>query len=331
MQEIIALLENLTGGNLGTITLMVVFVATALLIFGLMQWLMQGVTPVERRLQEIAEKSEAHVTHQEGEFTVRWIEPVAKIILPKEGWRRSQLRTRLVRAGYRGHNALQVFLSVKLLLAAAPLVILFLYFLASPLLAAAPGVVLNQEFALTILLPAAIIGFYLPDLYIRQRVHNRQIGFTEAFPDAMDMLVVCVEAGLGLDAAIQRVGEEMVISHPELATEFSVLSLELRAGKSREEALRALADRMGIDDVQALTTLLIQAEHFGTSVAGALREHSNEMRIKRIQRAREKAAKLPVKLIFPIVFCIFPALFLIILGPAIVQIFKGLIFLSGGN
>jgi tight adherence protein C len=330
MQDIIALLENLTGGNLDDVTLLLVFIATSLLFYGVMQWLMRGMSPVQRRLQAIAETTEAHNTHQEGEFTVRWVEPVVKIILPKEGWKRSQLKTRMIRAGLRRPGALQTFLIAKLLLAAAPLIILALFFLASPFLAIAPGFVLNQEFAITVLLPAAIIGYYLPDIYIYRKVRNRQLDFIEGFPDAMDMLVVCVEAGLGLDAAIQRVGHEMSVSHPELASEFNVLSLELRAGKSREEALRSLADRTGVTDVQALTTLLIQAEHFGTSVASALSEHANDMRIKRIQRAREKAAKLAVKLIFPIVFFIFPALFLVILGPALIQIFKGLTVLTGG-
>jgi tight adherence protein C len=330
MQDIIALLENMTGGNLDDVTLMLVFIATSLLFFGVMQWLMRGMSPVQRRLQAIAETTEAHNSHQEGEFTVRWVEPVVKIILPKEGWKRSQLKTRLIRAGYRNPRALQTFLGAKLLLALAPLIILFLFFVASPFLAITPGFVLNQKFALTVLLPAAILGFYVPDLYIYRKVRNRQLNFIEAFPDAMDMLVVCVEAGLGLDAAIQRVGQEMIISHPELASEFNVLSLELRAGKSREEALRSLADRTGVADVQALTTLLIQAEHFGTSVASALSEHSTDMRIKRIQRAREKAAKLAVKLIFPIIFCIFPALFLVVLGPALVQIVKGFRSVTGG-
>lgn len=328
MQEIIAQLENLAG--LDDVTLMLVFVATTLLFFGVMQWLMRGMTPVQRRLQAIADTTEAHNEHQEGEFTVRWVEPVVKIILPKEGWKRSQLKTRLIRAGYRGPSALQTFLGAKLLFALAPLIMLFLVFIASPFLAFVPGFVVNQNFALTILLPAAIICFYVPDLYILRKVSHRQLCFVEAFPDAMDMLVVCVEAGLGLDAAIQRVGKEMMGSHPELASEFNVLSLELRAGKSREEALRSLADRTGVPDVQALTTLLIQAEHFGTSIASALSEHSTDMRVKRIQRAREKAAKLAVKLIFPIIFFIFPALFLVVLGPALVQIVKGFRAVTGG-
>ena len=323
MQEILELFRNLTDGDLDGVTLTLVFMATSLLFFVVMQWLMRGITPVQRRLQAIADKTQIHNEHQEGGFTVRWIEPVAKIILPKEGWKRSKIKIRLVRAGYRGPKALQIFLVAKFVFALTPLIILLLVFIASPFLAFAPGIVLDQKFAITVLLPVAILAFYIPDLYIHRRVSERQLCFIEAFPDAMDMLVVCVEAGLGLDAAIQRVGREMMGSHPELAGEFNVLSLELRAGKSREEALRSLADRTGVGDVQALTTLLIQAEHFGTSIASALSEHANSMRIKRIQRAREKAAKLAVKLIFPIMLCIFPALFLVVLGPAIVQIFKG--------
>jgi tight adherence protein C len=130
-----------------------------------------------------------------------------------------------------------------------------------------------------------------------------------------------VEAGLGLDAALQRVGKELHSSHPELSTELQLLTLELRAGKGRADALRALAERTALDDVRSLTSILIQAEHFGTSVAEALRQHSNEMRTLRLQRARERAAKLPVKMIFPILFFIFPALFLVVLAPSIVRIY----------
>jgi len=168
-----------------------------------------------------------------------------------------------------------------------------------------------------------IVSFFLPDFFLDRKASKRRLAFEEGFPDAMDMLVVCVEAGLGLDAAIQRVGKEMVASHQELAVEFSLISLELRAGKGRAAALRSLAERTGLDDVRALTSILIQAEHFGTSIAEALREHSNEMRTLRLQRAKERAAKLPVKLIFPIIFFIFPALFLVVLGPALVRIYIG--------
>jgi len=176
---------------------------------------------------------------------------------------------------------------------------------------------------ITLFAATGIVGLFLPDFFLERKASKRRREFQEGFPDAMDMLVVCVEAGLGLDAAIQRVGKEIVSSHPELGVEFSLVSLELRAGKARADALRALADRTALDDVRALTSILIQAEHFGTSIAEALRQQANEMRTLRLQRAKERAAKLPVKLIFPIIFFIFPALFLVVLGPALVRIYVG--------
>ena len=183
----------------------------------------------------------------------------------------------------------------------------------------------NTYLGVGLLVFVALIGYFLPHLYISSKISERKLEFVEGFPDAMDHLVVCVEAGLGLDAAIQRVGREMAVSYPELATEFGILSLELRAGKSRSEALKSLAERTNVDQVQSLVALLIQAEHFGTSIATALREHANEMRLLRIQKAKEKAAKLPVKMLFPIVFFIFPALFIVVLVPAAIRIYIGLI------
>jgi tight adherence protein C len=217
------------------------------------------------------------------------------------------------------------FLTAKIVLAIVlPALLLLPIFLGAYVPAA------DRLLLLGVLVWAALVGFYAPDVVLARRIRLRQIGFEEGFPDALDMLVVCVEAGLGLDAAIQRVGREMAASHPELATEFGLASLELRAGKSREAALRALAERTGVEQVRALVTVLIQAEHFGTSVATALREHANEMRIFRIQKAQERAAKLPIKLIFPVLFFIFPAIFLVILGPALIQIVKGFAAISTG-
>ena len=226
------------------------------------------------------------------------------------------MKKQLIMAGYRNPGAIFVFLGAKLL---AALVLTLLVFV---------GYVVTGNYFLILTLQAlgymalaAAVGFFLPDLEIRQSTKRRQLELSEGFPDALDMLVVCVEAGLGLDAAINRVGREMRRSHPELAIELALISLEIRAGKSRKEALQGLADRTAVEQVQSLTTLLIQAERFGTSVATALRDFSKEMRLERIQRAREKAAKLPVKLIFPVGIFIFPALFLVVLGPAVIQIF----------
>ena len=321
MEGLRNLLAELTGQNPEVAIGALVFLSVTIFVFGVLMWVFTGATPVQRRLQDLAEggkgarskggKESEHV----GTFLMRWVEPAGKIILPREDWQKSRLQTRLVRAGFRSNHALRVYLGAKILAAIGlPLVI------AATLLFAGRLALLAQVSTGLLLVLVAAVGFYLPDFVLARRVNARQTAFREGFPDAMDMLVVCVEAGLGLDAAIQRVGDEMMRSHPELGAELRLMSLELRAGKTREAALRSLADRTGIDEVQALTTLLIQAEHFGTSIADALREHAAGMRIERIQRAREKAAKLPVKMIFPIILFIFPALFLVILGPAIIRI-----------
>lgn len=297
------------------------FLATVLLVWGVLTVLIGELTPAERRLKSLAGEVERGKERREdaGGFEVRWLEPAMKLGLPADGWKQSEIRTQLVQAGFRHPKSMLYYFGCKLLLA-----------IGLPILSLAPLFFLgymggvDRTVLIVLLAAAALIGFYLPDIVVSRRMARRQLEFTEGFPDAMDMLVVCVEAGLGLDAAIQRVGEEIAIAHPELAIEFQLVSLELRAGKSREDALRSLAQRTGIEEVQALVTLLIQAEHFGTSIASALRTHANEMRSQRIDRAREKAAKLPVKLIFPIALFIFPALFLVVLGPALISIFKAL-------
>jgi tight adherence protein C len=148
---------------------------------------------------------------------------------------------------------------------------------------------------------------------------------TEGLPEALDMMVVCVEAGMGLDAAINRVGEEIALSNKVVGEEFRLLSLELKVGKQRKDALRSLAMRTDLEDVNSLVTLLIQTERFGTSIGQSLRVHSDSMRVKRQQKAEEIAAKLPVKLLIPLILFIFPSLFVTILGPAVIRIIRILI------
>jgi len=165
-------------------------------------------------------------------------------------------------------------------------------------------------------------GFYLPDIWLRVRTARRKKRIFNGLPDALDLLVVCVEAGMGLDGAISRVGEEIRLSDRELSDELRLLNLELRAGKARQEALRNLARRVDLEDMNSLVTLLVQTDRFGTSIAQALRVYSDTFRTKRFQAAEELAAKLPVKLLFPLIFFIFPALFVAILGPAAISVIQ---------
>ena len=161
-------------------------------------------------------------------------------------------------------------------------------------------------------------------MWLVWQVHARQHRLRLSLPDALDLLVICVEAGLGLDQSLMRVAEELRIAHPELSDEIALVNLEMRVGKTRLDALRELARRTGLEDVKALVAMLIQTERFGTSVAQSLRVHSDDLRIKRRQRAEEMSAKTTVKMVPPLVFFIFPALMVVILGPAVIAIVRQL-------
>ena len=182
----------------------------------------------------------------------------------------------------------------------------------------------NRSIFLAILI-AGIVGFLLPDFALRRMILKRQEQITDSLPDGLDLLVVCVEAGLGLNAAFVKITEEFRLSSPALSEEFDIVNREMVAGKPRQEALRALSERTGVEDVKSLVAMLIQTEKLGTSLAQSLRVHSDSLRLRRRQRAEEAAAKTTIKLVFPLVFLMFPALFIVILGPGALQIIKILI------
>jgi tight adherence protein C len=227
-------------------------------------------------------------------------------------------RKMFLRAGIRRENALVLFFGSKAFLA-----ILLLLLFAVVKFSFLPVMPHLHFTGLCIL--AALVGFYLPNLWLRIRTDQRKEKILLGLPDALDLMVVCSEAGVGLDATINRVGEEMRLNNKTLSDEFNLMSLELQAGKPRRDALKDLATRTGLEDVTNLTSMLIQTERFGTSISQALRVHSDSMRVKRSQRAEEVAAKLPVKLLFPLIFFIFPSLFVVILGPAVIRIFRTLL------
>ncbi|UCE74963.1 MAG: type II secretion system F family protein [Methanomassiliicoccales archaeon] len=227
----------------------------------------------------------------------------------------SRMRLNFLKAGIRRDNAPVIFWGVKSFLA--------ILLPACLLLVRTTGLkLMSPSTTLTMCTLLALMGFYLPNLWLNVRTDRRKEKILEGLPDALDLLVVCVEAGMGLDAAINRVAEEIQLSHTVLSDEFKFLNLELRAGKLRRDALRSLARRIDLEDVNSLVTLLIQADRFGTSIAQALRVYSDALRTKRYQRAEEIAAKLPVKLMFPLILFIFPALFVTILGPAAIRVWR---------
>jgi tight adherence protein C len=226
------------------------------------------------------------------------------------------MQRRLIRAGIRKEGALRTLYGAKLICG-----------IALPLLTAA--VVGPSSFDSSnkfgMILAATAIGFFGPNEYVRRLASKRQKAISHGLPNALDLLVVCVESGLGLDQAILQVAKELDKAHPEISEEFSMVNLELKAGKRRVEALRNLAERTGVDDLKKLVAVLIQADRFGTGVAQSLRAHADFMRIQARQVAEEKAAKLGVKLIFPIFFCILPSLFVVTVGPVAMKIIRELI------
>ena len=231
----------------------------------------------------------------------------------KDPLKAKELKQKLLRAGYYGEHAVTKFIAAKL---AAPVV---LPVLAAPLIWAAK---ISGTFKPALVYLCIALGFYLPNFILNHKIQGRQKQIKEGLPDALDLLVVCVEAGLGLNAAMQRVADDFKVSNPVLSREFSLVNLEIIAGFKREEALRNLAERTGVDELATLCAILIQADKFGTSIATALRVQSDTLRTQRRQRLEEKAAQTPVKLIFPLLLFIFPALMVVIMGPAIIQVME---------
>src|SRR5436190_7471605 len=217
----------------------------------------------------------------------------------------SKLQLRLVQAGYRGGEALPIFLGIRVACALAMFALCMTPLLMRPNLAMA--------------LSAAALAYILPAMVLARKAKKRQHRIRLSLADALDLLVVSVEAGLGLDQALARVAQELNFAHPDLSSELRLVNLELLAGKGRSEALRNLAERTGVDDLSSLVAMLVQTDKFGTSVAQSLRVFSDTLRTKRRQRAEEAAAKTGVKMVFPLVVCIFPAIWIVTIGPAAIR------------
>jgi tight adherence protein C len=281
--------------------------------------------PIQARLQQLAENGQE--LHEATGWIAKAVQlsgPLAKITLPAEGWENSQLRIRFMNAGYRNSAAPVLFFAAKTLLAILLPVLTALYLYLS-------GKTLSHPMMIVLALGAALLGYILPNVFLERRIANRKREIFDSFPDALDLTTVCVEAGLGLDAALARVGEEMRYKSPVLGEELHLVNLELRAGGTRERALRNLALRTGVEEIDTLVAMLVQSDRFGTSVADSLRVHSENLRTKRRLRAEESAAKIPLKLLFPLIFFIFPSLLLVLLGPAFINIYRVLLPTLGGH
>ena len=284
---------------------------------GLTALLMNLVNPVRRRMGLVGETPQV-----KGRLLVRVataLGPVSTYLLPRPEAERKKMTLQLFRAGFRSPQAQPAFYAIKsLMIFVLPLAVL---------LATRFFPEVETRSALTYAMFAAGFGLIVPNIVLKKLVARRSNELRRAFPDALDLLVVCVEAGLGLAAAIQRVADELAVSHPELAFELSTVNAEIRAGTAREKALRNLADRTGLADIRGLVGLLVQTMRFGTSISDALRVYSEEFRDIRMQRAEEQAAKMGTKLIFPLIFCMFPVFFIVAIGPAVLNIAK---WASGG-
>jgi tight adherence protein C len=228
--------------------------------------------------------------------------------LPKSPKDLGKVSLRLVQAGHRGPEAVPVFLAIRVGFALALFALCMTPLLMKP--------------TISVALAAAAFGYVLPGMLLARKARRRQHRIRLALADALDLLVVSVEAGLGLDQALARVSQELAFAYPDLSSELRLVNLELLAGKGRSEALRNLADRTGVDDLASLVAMLVQTDKFGTSVANSLRVFSDTLRTKRRQRAEEAAAKTGVKMVFPLVICIFPAIWIVTIGPAAIQFIK---------
>ncbi|KAB0636601.1 type II secretion system F family protein [Burkholderia latens] len=260
-----------------------------------------------------------------GEPAPRWVaklvemsKPISRLSVPQEGWESSPLRVRLMNAGWRDPNAAALYFTAKTLLALA--------LPCAAMLALITTRLAEHRMLLSFILVAlAGIGYYVPNVILSRRIAERKRKIFEDFPDALDLLTVCVEAGLGLDAALMKVSEELRFRSDVVAGELDLLLLEMRSGFTKETALRNLALRTGVEDIESFCAMLIQADRFGTSIAESLRVLSDMLRTRRRMRAEERAAKIALKLLFPLIFCIFPALMMVLLGPAMIHVYRVLL------
>ena len=247
---------------------------------------------------------------------VVWRELVARIgsLVPASSKDLPRLKRRLMRAGLRGQNASRYFNGARAITTIG---------LAGGALVWAMRTHSDNLFLAVAAMGA--LGYMLPMQYVTIRMRRRKHAIEKGLPNALDLLVVCVESGLGIDQAIMQVAKELNVAHPEICDEFALMNLELRAGKRRAEALHNLADRTGVEDVKKLVAVLVQTDRFGTSIAHSLRGHADYLRVMARQRAEEKASKLAVKLVFPIFFCVLPTLFVVTIGPVITRLVRDLI------
>lgn len=292
----------------------ITFLATVAILAALLYAFLPGEVGIAVRLSRMVNPSvpveEQKFLDKQKERAVDSLATLGKL-MPAASQPAPRANLLMIRAGYRSPEAILAMRGVKLLIPVGLFTLVFTTGLYrwNPVLSLAG---------------AAVFGYFLPEMWLMWRVNSRQHRLRRALPDGLDLLVICVEAGLGLDQALMKVSQDVRITHKEFSDELQLVNLEMRVGKSRLEAFRELARRTGLEDIKALVAMLIQTERFGTSVAQSLRVFSDELRTKRRQRAEERSAKTTVKIVPPLVFFIFPALLVVILGPAVITLIRQL-------
>jgi len=301
------------------LTIVLLGAAVASVLFALYNWIDDSNT-IKKRISQIKRQSlttgDLSLSRTASTQKVATVVNIlSKLSLPEEGWQSSSVQLRFLQAGIRNKTAPQYYFAVKTVLSLLlPVVLaLFLYF-------TQPKISLAISTLLVLLTAAA--GYYLPEMALRFITRQRVERMRNSLPDMLELMVVCTESGMSIDAAISRISREMVRANPDLAQEFYLSTLEMRAGATRIEALRNLALRTSLEDLNDLVSMLIQADKFGTSLAESLRVQSDVMRTRRTQRAEELAAKIPVKLVLPLGLFIFPTLMIVLLGPATIQLMQ---------
>jgi tight adherence protein C len=288
-----------------------VFLAVTVGLIGMFLWLVP--TRTEQRLQALANPTEKATWIA---TAVNVVGPFAKLSTPTGDWDTSPLRIRFINAGIRHRDARLVYFGAK--------TVLPLFFGGASYLVLR-GAQLSGMTMVLWLMVSALVGCYLPNIVLAWTVMIRKREIFENFPDAADLMLVCVEAGMGLDASLAKVADEMRMKSVALAEELHLANLEMRAGGTREKSLRNLALRTGVEEIGIFATMLMQADKFGTSIGESLRVFSDDLRHKRQTRAEQAAAKVPTKMLFPLVVCIFPSIIMVIMGPAVIQIIRTLL------
>ena len=298
-----------------TVLAIVVFVTIVVGVFSLGAATLAPASVLGSRLREIGwQRAKPKDKIEIRERIQQALDPLSRA-LPASPENVSQTRQWLIQAGYRDPQHLTIYRGMRVLFAFMGLTLVLL---------------LSGTNSLLLPVGVAALGYFIPRFMLKRAVKARQRRIRLALPDALDLTVICVEAGLPLDQAMMRVGEDLAYAHPDLSGEFHLFNLETRAGKPRAEALRNLSARTGVEDIRALVATLVQTDRFGTSVAQALRVHSDSLRTERRQRAEEQAAKTTVKMIIPLVLFVLPSLIFVTVGPAVIQLMRLLLPVAGG-